>query len=94
MKGNMKGTVKSTDAQDKYCIRTVKGTMKCTMQGPDLLGQDQYLHYEDAAEDETGTGDVVFKGRQSGGSILGTSTHTWSTDGGQNKPFFYCNFTV
>lgn len=31
MKSTMKGTVKSTDAQDKYCIRTVKGTMKCTM---------------------------------------------------------------
>ena len=35
-----------------------------------LLGQDQDLHYEDAAEDEAGAGDVVLEGRQRGGPVL------------------------
>lgn len=35
-----------------------------------LLGQDEDLHDEDAAEDEAGAGHVVLEGRQRGGPVL------------------------
>ena len=35
-----------------------------------LLGQDQDLHYEDAAEDKAGADDVVLEGRQRCGPVL------------------------